>query len=67
MSHAGRKIIQTVGKINVTLYHVSLRALCNFLYMQAAYIFSIYNTFQVAQWQVISNSEEVEIVLHSKE
>lgn len=31
MSHAVRKIIQTSGEINVTFYHVSLRALSNFL------------------------------------
>ena len=54
MSHAVRKIIQTVGeKINVAFYHVSLRALNNFLFMQVAYILGTCSTFQAAQWQVI--------------
>lgn len=56
MSHAGRKIIQIIEKINVVFYHVSLRALHSFLSMQVAYIFGQYNTFQVAPWQVVFNS-----------
>lgn len=67
MSHSGRKIIQTVEKINVAFYHVSLRALNNFLYRQVAYILCGHNTFQVTPWQVIFNSVVVEMALHLKE
>lgn len=66
MSHAVRKIIQTVEKINVAFYHVSLRALNNFLFMQAAYILGMWTTFQAAQWQVIFNSVVVEKALRLK-
>lgn len=67
MSHSGRKIIHSVEKINVVFYHVSLRALNNFLYMQVAYILGGHNTFQVAPRQVIFNSVVAEIALHLKE
>lgn len=46
---------------------MSLRALNNFLYMQVASILGIYNTFQVAPWQIIFNSVIGETALHVKE